>query len=103
MYTAVTGGLFIWSISLLIWAIRVQVPSTSPYPLIDFGARVAAGEEVGQGIGDELKRISSGLDVKPALQGKGVYLKKITRERIGEGNEEKEDLLGFANRLEGNV
>jgi len=106
VYMGVTGGLLLWCVGLLVWAIRIQAPSSSPYPLIDFGARVAAGEEIGEGVGvgRELVGISSGLDVKGGLQGKKVYLRKISREKIGGGNGEekvKEELVGFS--TEGNI
>ena len=82
-FTAVSGAIYVWCISSLLWAMANRSLATTSFPLLDFAARVSSGHP---SVGTTLATIplSSG-GFRQNLQSKVVFLGAVTSTREYQG------------------
>lgn len=91
--------LYVWCITLMAWAMSVQGPKISHFPLVDFASRIAAGKDLVKSPVDQLAPAASGSGLKQKLQGVRLYLGDLPGEEAREEDEGlsyKEGKIGFS-------
>ena len=82
VYLSLTVGLYLWCIGGLSWGILggIQGPRMSPYPLLDFAARVASGKIQKNSPAADIAGVASSLDIPERLEKTRLFLREIPGE-----------------------
>jgi hypothetical protein len=84
VFLSVGTILFVWCITLMAWAMSVQGPEISHFPLLDFASRIAAGKDLAESPVDQIAPAASGSGLKQKLQGVRLYLRDLPGEEVRE-------------------
>jgi len=74
--------MYVWCLVLMAWAMSVQGPEISKFPLIDFASRIAAGKDLAQSPVDEIVPVASGSGLKEKLHDVRLYLGDLTEQDL---------------------
>jgi hypothetical protein len=101
VFLALGTVIYVWCLVLMTWAMSLQGPGLSKFPLVDFASRIAAGRDLAKSPVDEIATVASGSDLKEKLQDVRLYLGDLTeqdvREEIdSEGRSLKDRKIGFS-------
>ena len=74
VFTALGSAIYLWCLAWLGWAMTIQGPKLSQFPLIDFSSRIAAGKSSAVG---EITPLAAGSGIRSRLEDVCLYLGEI--------------------------
>ena len=96
VFTVLSSLIFLWCILLLVWAMRTQGPRMSPWPLIDFGSRIATGVITESSTAECFSSLSLARrsEIRKRLQGYRLFL-RILPEGEASGQNPGKEMIGL--------
>ena len=101
VFLALGTVIYVWCLALMTWAMSLQGPELSKFPLVDFASRIAAGRDLAKSPVDEIALAASGSGLKEKLQDVRLYLGDLTEQDVrdeidSEGRSLKDRKIGFS-------
>ena len=81
VYTILGSWMYLWCIMFLFWTMRIQGPRMSPWPLIDFGARLASGAVTEQSPSQSFAGVALAkqFEIRKQLEDRRVFLRVLPK------------------------
>jgi hypothetical protein len=105
VFMSIGLAIYAWCIAWLTWAMKIQGPNISFFPLLDFASRVASSESP---LGEDFARLAStsqNSDIKEQLQDVRIYLRVTRRGSVDPQARSDEGLakIGFSTSAAGRL